>query len=82
MKNNRSEKENPEKVFINVNQRKIDIFSTIFSFFLIWEVYWSVFNLFSPQDTMVDILAIFGILIIIIPCTMILKTKILKFLRS
>lgn len=74
MKNNRSEKENPEKIFINVNQRKIDIFSTIFSFFLIWEVYWSVFNLFSPQDTMVDILAIFGILIIIIPCTMILKT--------
>lgn len=36
MDNNRSKKGEYEKIFISVNQRKIDIFSTIFSFFFIW----------------------------------------------
>lgn len=80
--NNRSRKDSNEKTYISVDQKKIDVFTTVFSFFVIWKVYWGGFHLISPQETIVDILAIFGILIIIIPCTMILKSMILRFLKS
>lgn len=82
MKHDRSKKGNSNKIFISVSQRKLDILSTLFSFFVVWKVYWCVFDIISPQDTIVDILAVFGMIVIIIPCTVILKSKILDFLKK
>lgn len=81
MNNSGTEREKQDKLFVRVNQRKTEFFAVIVSFFFVWKVYWSVFKLISPQDTIMDVLALFGVLIIVIPCTAILKTKLLDFLK-
>lgn len=80
--NSRSKKKRYEKIFISINQRRLDAFSTLFSFLVVWKMYWWVFDLISPQDSIIDIIAIFGIIIIIIPCSVILKSIILNFLKK
>lgn len=78
----KSKKESHERIFININKQKMDTFSAIFSFFFVWKVYWWVFKLISPQNAIIDIFAIFGVIIIVIPCTVILRAKIVDFLKK
>ncbi|WP_019849629.1 MULTISPECIES: hypothetical protein [Desulfitobacterium] len=82
MNNSGIKKEKDEKIFIRVSQQKMKLFTVIISFFFVWKVYWSAFNLISPQDTIMDVLALFGVLIIVIPCTAILQAKLLDFLKE
>lgn len=72
---------NHEPVVVGVNQKKLDVLLVAVAFFLVWKIYWWGFNLISPQDTVVDILALFGVIVIVIPCTAILQLKIRDFLK-
>ncbi|WP_242661972.1 hypothetical protein [Desulfitobacterium hafniense] len=80
--NSRARTADHEQLFVSVNQKKLDVFSALIAFYLVWNAYWWVFHLISPQDTIIDILALFGVIILVIPCSVILQLKIRSFMKK
>ena len=74
-------KEKDNVIYEQVNKQKLGVLTCIFSFVLVWKLYWWIFNLVSPQNNLVDIIAIFGIFVVIVPCTAVVNTFLSKFLK-